>query len=1518
MKNLFARLQLSRQSVDPEGLSTQRRRDSETLNGERRCAETLTPVSLVPRSTGPLPIAHEPSQQGEGYFAKAILVVLALSMVLPLVAQRSHHIVRKSTAAAGAPALNAGHSSPNREVNIWVSKDVAPSTKIRIQVNTRNLPVVHVAAYKVDGESWLKGIGLRTRTRPPITSRPLREWNATIAQKGQKPNPYQADTYYSRQVNLPPMSPGVYLISFTGGVKEAWAVVNVTNLAILSKRSPTHTLVWVTDAILGNVVPDARISLYTRDGQPIANYATGRDGVVTFARKPGAETLLVVRGRDLAAVTTGAPDPDGRLVAHFQTDRPIYRPGQTVFFKVILRTTLGQGYRVVSNSGCAVELRDPKDNAIDQLQLTSNAMGSISGQFDIPTEGMLGPYSLVVENDDGKAYQTISVQEYRKPEFKVDSAPVQRRYLAGEDIQFNVDAQYYFGAPVQQAAVRYTIRRSPMPFYSLGPEEGEFYGGDGNLYPSDTYSANPVVADDTAYTDEKGHLTIKAPSDPKLPDMSYSISLTVIDSSRRQVEGSASVPVYAAAIRLNIRANVEYASLGSIVPFSLRAVDLDGKPVGAKVAIEMVKPEWNEKTGQWVERHITSTSVKIPATGKATMTLPAREEGDFIIYASAPDGTGRMAKSSARIWVWGNFEKPKKTKEKPQPTIGVKLDKRLYEPGETAKAFVSTNTKDWPVLVVVEGGDVWDYEVIKSPRQGQIYNVKTQSDMSPNAYVTAAQWVKGQLVSANQIMPLPDPAKQLTVEAKPDRTDYRPGDKATYTIRTLSKSGKPVPAEVSIAVVDEAIYALSPDNTPDLYRLYWGQRQDMVGTFMSAPEEMSGGAYQRVSTVAPLRQRFEDTAYWNAFVDTGPDGTGTVSFEIPGNLTTWRTTARAVTLGTSVGMTTSDVVANRPVMLRLATPRQMVQGDKVTLIGTIDNRSDADHQFDVSLVSQSVTVTGEATQRVTVPAKKQLKVEWVLNAPNLPETGQAVLTGQAVAIDTLTQPGASQADMSDALEVKVPIVPKGVRERVLTGGVLAKEATATLTMPADRIEPASVVNVEVTGGVGSYMRAAASRVMKYGRWGTVGAANQLVAASVLKLPSSDKNVRESLALLAKNQHPDGWGWWEKAPSDPVITAQVLWALGVARRSGIVVYQNLLTTGQYEAVDQYNRTNLWEHRALLAASLMMSGAEKARDRIDEVIKRGQNMSPYAKLRMAEAMAVAGSPRGAKELAEDALKDVSNGPDSAFLPTGDGIGWTASNVETTAQAVAACFALGIDEDLQPKLARWLVMPDNDYWRSTDEDTAVARGLLGYSRKHPDPSRVGEVEIDVNGTVVKSIPAKIGDVALATIPRGLLKSGANTLVLKRTEDGEAFFSIDAAVYRPEFAETVHGVRVLRRFEVRNVAGIWIELNRKVQPGEPVRCTVIAWGDDVPDAMRIVEPTPAGFEFIDGEDAQWSDEEVRDGAVVHYLVNGGAPQVFRYYLRAEAEGLLTALPATAEYIRRPADRGQSNADMLEVKVKP
>lgn len=99
-------------------------------------------------------------------------------------------------------------------------------------------------------------------------------------------------------------------------------------------------------------------------------------------------------------------------------------------------------------------------------------------------------------------------------------------------------------------------------------------------------------------------------------------------------------------------------------------------------------------------------------------------------------------------------------------------------------------------------------------------------------------------------------------------------------------------------------------------------------------------------------------------------------------------------------------------------------------------------------------------------------------------------------------------------------------------------------------------------------------------------------------------------------------------------------------------------------------------------------------------------------------------------------------------------------------------------------------------------------------------------------------------------------------------------------------------------------------------MRVTVVVWPNETADALRVIEPLPAGFEFVDSEQNGNAREEVRDGALLHYLpVTSSAPVTFRYYLRSESEGTLMALPATGELIRRPAIRGGSATQVLDVR---
>jgi len=1385
------------------------------------------------------------------------------------------------------------------EVNLWVARDVAPGPKIRLNLNSRNVPFVHIEAFPVDAIGWLSRRD-NDSSKPAPIGPAVRKWDVNMAagQKAIQP----LDNYYSRQVNLPVLKPGVYLLVAKGGEKEVSGVVNVTNLAVVMKASPSQTLAWVTDFKTGQVVPGADVLSFDRDGKQNAAAKTGADGVAMMTGKVGNFEVVVRRGGDYAGLRTSATSPDGMLRAHFQTDRPIYRPGQTVSFRSVLRLTQGRGYVPVTQGEATIRLRDSRDNPLDEIKVRPTPMGTVSGSFKIPQEAITGPYTIGLDINGQTAYQTFSVAAYRKPEYKVDVASEAKRYLSGEKIRFKVKASYYFGAPVPQAKIHWVASLDGISFFSPGEDDRMFYGGDGNLYPQDTYSGDPVNGEGETVTDNEGNAVIEVKTNPDAPDSTYSISLTVEDASRRQVTASSGVPVYAAAVRVGITSNQQVTPLSGLIPLELRLIDLDGRPVGGKAHLNLIETYWNEKDETPHERIIADRDVLIPPTGKVETSLPARKEGDLRVDVSVPDRTGRVAKTSMSTWVASPFYKPEK--EQPSPEIDVKLDRRVYAPGGTANAYATTNRPTRPMLVMVEGRQIFGYKVLGAGKTGRSWSFPTTLEESPNSWVTVSQWSENGLMTSTKILATPDATRKISVEATPDKKEVHPGDPMRVKVTTRDASGKPISAEVSLSVVDEAIYALSPDTTPDPYGFYWGKRGNSVSTFSSAPEEVSGGAYQRSNALAPVRQRFEDTAYWNPSVVTGPDGTGFADFEVPGNLTTWRTTARGITMDTRVGMGKSSFVATRALTLRLATPRLVAQGDEFTLIGTVNNRSDSPVSVNVSLDAKGIEVPG-GPKRVDAPAHGEATVRWTLNATKTPPDGKFTLLASA---------NGPSAELSDALQVSVPIVPRGVRETVLAGGALEGSAKPKLTLPADAMPDGAVMTVRVFAGMGPAKDLAANHVFTYGRYGSPVAGDVLMAASQYTGASGKPfthadDVREALALLSRTQTPDGWGWWENSPSDPVITARIGRALAFARDAGIRIFDQTWQYAKNGARQQYNRSNLWEHRAQLAAAMVELDEDHAGDALREVLERGIHLSPYSQLVLAQAVSRS-DPKQGEKLVEAVVKLVSDGPSTAFVPVGDGIGWTATETETTAELLTALASMDIHGDLQTRLAHHLALSGD--WHSVDEDAAICRALSWYGKRHTAAGSVGESSFTFGGKDVVLTPSTIDASSTADIalPDGI----PSDFSIRRSGSGEALYTVSVRYYRNNLAENASGVRVSRRYEVKNGAGIWTEVDRVIHPSEAVRCTVVVWGDDRPDAVRVTEPIPTGFEFTESESTDNGQQDVRDGSVVHYLLNAGTPVYFRYYLRAESDGKLIALPAIAEYLRRPTQRGQSAAKEMVV----
>ena len=136
---------------------------------------------------------------------------------------------------------------------------------------------------------------------------------------------------------------------------------------------------------------------------------------------------------------------------------------------------------------------------------------------------------------------------------------------------------------------------------------------------------------------------------------------------------------------------------------------------------------------------------------------------------------------------------------------------------------------------------------------------------------------------------------------------------------TLSAAGKPVPAEVAVGVVDEALYALRADATPKSHDVFYGRIADAVTTVAAFPVLFYGGAGK--GDAGNVRRDFRDVAAWAPDVRTGTDGRAQIELKWPDNLTTWRATARGVSDATLVGESVAKTLVSKDVVARLAVPR---------------------------------------------------------------------------------------------------------------------------------------------------------------------------------------------------------------------------------------------------------------------------------------------------------------------------------------------------------------------------------------------------------------------------------------------------------------------------------------------------------------------------------------------------------------------------------------------------------------------
>ncbi|HEX8118444.1 MAG TPA: MG2 domain-containing protein, partial [Pyrinomonadaceae bacterium] len=711
------------------------------------------------------------------------------------------------------------------------------------------------------------------------------------------------------------------------------------------------------------------------------------------------------------------------LTSYLYTDRPVYRPEQKVYFRGILRERTDDGYKLPAGKTVSVSVTDGDGANIYQQELPLSTRGTFSGELDLPEETPLGYYNITASLDGYDANGSFEVQEYKKPEYKVKVTTPRQYVHAGETTRFTVSANYFFGSPVTKASVKYYVYRS------------RYYGWwtEGGSDEEDEFGADPTAEEGggdygSGYDDEmklegegkldaQGQLNI----DFKVPeasakdfwDYSYRLEAEVTDAARRSMSASTSFT----GVRSNV---VAYAyadryvyNQGDPARVNVTARDREGRPVQTRVKVTFFERRWKKvvkKTEDGYEypdyeveeKELSSTDVDTNAEGKGATDYTAPKPGSVRIKTTVDEGGKPVVMEAGYLWIADPTGRWTDVSYEGEDEIQLVADKPSYKPGETAHILAQLPKEDAHLLVTTELDNVLAVRQLHVAGRQASIDIPVEARFAPNVTISVT-YVRGSEMYTKQLdLKVPARDKLLSLEIIPNKKEFKPRETASYTVLARNSDGSPAAgAEVSLGVVDEAVYSISPESVGDIRRDFYGPRYSSVSTSFSVNYYFTGYAGDKKielaqrkrpkhqfadikedATVNPLvRKIFKDTAFWQPNLVTGPDGKATVKFELPDNLTTWRATARAVTPDTKVGVAVAKVVERKDVIIRVAMPRFLTAGDTVTLSGIVHNYLKADKVTKITAEVAGAKLLDPAEQTVTIPSQGEFRVNWRVEAP---------------------------------------------------------------------------------------------------------------------------------------------------------------------------------------------------------------------------------------------------------------------------------------------------------------------------------------------------------------------------------------------------------------------------------------------------------------------------------------------------------------------------------------------------------
>ncbi len=1427
------------------------------------------------------------------------------------------------------------------QLQVMVSNVFLPGSEISFDLITRNLAEADLALHPVQLDKaldlrkrdevwdWIEGVRIDE-------SRPLRSWSMQLDSEGD---------HAQRQERIrldESLEVGAYVVVAKSGRTSARALLMVSDAALVVKASGEKLAAFLCDAHSGEPLEDGAVVFWSwrgsgekRTTHSIAA-ATGANGLAVVKRAHPEEnvaTLVVARSgmrQAVAQILAPGRDPqreDWRIYAF--TDRPAYRPGETVEWKALARVRADGRYSTPAGDRLGYRIEDPRGTRVKEGSLLLNEFGSGFGELALDASMVLGPYRLIFTEEDGNralgSARLFRLEEYKLPEYRVEVAAVGAKrgaHRSGEPVEVEIRARYYFGGPVAGARVEAIVRqRDYHPDWSPPLPHAWM---EQSRRPSPGFQSGRTIGRHHLVTDAKGVARLRIDTTRfARTDSELTVEARVVDASRREIVGRGSLRVTRRPWFVFLHPERRLHRVEDIARVGIRAQDANEQPVAIEGQVTITRERWREiwlnpagrkvsgeplaklraelasfpPTHRRGERPwrlhfqgyepelVSKQELRTGENGAAELRFELKEEGYYrIAWVSEPEGEVPVR---AEAFVFAASER---TRDLHYQGAGVEIlvDPGAVEVGRPLPVLLHATSPDRFVLFSVEAEGLYDLRVVDLDGHDRLIEIEVEERFVPNVFLTATSVGDLRVEADRKELSVPPARQILEVQVAADREEYRPGEKGFFTVTSRDADGQPVSAEIALAVSDESVFAIQGELAEDPRTFFHGRKRPQrvqtgtsldrmafagwlegeadldlpeaarsgvrryvdvgrlskqsaapaesrsqlraLGNVVADAEESSAGAGG--AAAVQVRHDFRSTALWIPDLLTDERGEVRIEVPFPDSLTGWRATARAADRRTRVGIAQTAVRTRKPLLVRLETPRFLVEGDVATISASIHNHTDQKLAVIPSLVVSGLDSEG-GSDTLSIPAHGEGQVEWTASAR---EAGEASL-----------EVSVRGGGLSDAMRRSLPIYAHGIEKLETAAGKLrGAELRAGVSLPerrrSTRLEillapslavamldalpylieyPYGCTEQTMSRFLPAVVTARTLAELGLGREDVVGRvfggiepehAPRTHPDGSRDLDELDAVVRRGLARLADLQHGDGgFGWWKPGASDPFMTAYAAWGLVLARDADVAVDHGMLERSlRYlerslvEKEDELD-TQAWMLHALAAHRASRpahrpSGFEKAA--FENLFEHREQLNVYSRA----LLTLSAHAFGEKERAEILVRNLENGVKTEGAPVtrahwgeaGIRGRWSEGGVEATAFALRALLAMAPEHPLVEPAAAWLIENRRGaQWKSTRDTAIVLLALNDYLSQSGELEADLDVAVFVNDRLLAERSFTPADVLRAPsriqVDPSWLRDGENQIRISRTRgESPLYFAAEARFFSLEEPITPAGNRV------------------------------------------------------------------------------------------------------------------------------